>query len=56
MRIPAEDSVAVGVTSSSPRGADGNVEFFFHCRKAGAAVDDAVLDAVVAAANAEEGA
>ena len=45
--------VAVGVTPSSPRGADGNVEFLFRCRKDGPAVADDALDAAVDAANAE---
>jgi 23S rRNA (cytidine1920-2'-O)/16S rRNA (cytidine1409-2'-O)-methyltransferase len=45
--------VPVGVTPSSPRGADGNVEFFFHCRKDGRALADGALDTAVDAAHAE---
>jgi len=45
---------AVAATPSPLRGADGNIEFFFHCRKDGAApVGDDALDAVVMAAHAD---
>jgi 23S rRNA (cytidine1920-2'-O)/16S rRNA (cytidine1409-2'-O)-methyltransferase len=54
-RLGESGLVAVGVTPSSPRGADGNVEFFFHARKAGPGVGDAALDAAVAAAQREDG-
>jgi len=39
--------VAVDAIVSPLRGADGNVEFFFSCRKHGEAVGDAALDACV---------
>ncbi len=43
---------AVAVLPSPLRGADGNVEFFLHCRKdAGATLGDDELDAAVAAAH-----
>lgn len=44
--------LVVAVMASPLRGADGNVEFFVHARKQGAAVDPAALDAAVAEAPA----
>ena len=48
---------AVAVMPSPLRGADGNVEFFLHCRKeAATTVPEDALDAVVAAAHGNPGA
>jgi 23S rRNA (cytidine1920-2'-O)/16S rRNA (cytidine1409-2'-O)-methyltransferase len=52
--LESHELVVVGAAASPLRGADGNVEFFFHARRAGDGaaiddrVDDAALDAVVA--------
>jgi 23S rRNA (cytidine1920-2'-O)/16S rRNA (cytidine1409-2'-O)-methyltransferase len=48
--------VAIDAMTSPLRGADGNVEFLFHCRRDGVPVDDAVLDACVDDAMAHPGA
>jgi 23S rRNA (cytidine1920-2'-O)/16S rRNA (cytidine1409-2'-O)-methyltransferase len=48
--------VTIGAMVSPLRGADGNVEFLFHCRAHGALVDNAVLDAAVDDAVAHPGA
>ena len=59
LRRVRDDLVEPGVlvataTVSSLRGADGNIEFFFHCRKGtNQLVDDEALDAAVDAAHAE---
>jgi len=42
----------VGATLSPLRGPAGNVEFFYQLRRFGAAIGDAELDALVAAAHA----
>jgi 23S rRNA (cytidine1920-2'-O)/16S rRNA (cytidine1409-2'-O)-methyltransferase len=48
---------AVAVMASPLRGADGNVEFFLHCRKeAATTVREDALDAVVTAAHGDPGA
>ena len=52
-RLADSGLVAVGVTPSSPQGADGNIEFFFQCRKHGGEVADGALDAAVDAAHRE---
>jgi 23S rRNA (cytidine1920-2'-O)/16S rRNA (cytidine1409-2'-O)-methyltransferase len=52
--LESHELVVVGAAASPLRGADGNVEFFFHARRTGDGaaiddrVDDAALDAVVA--------
>jgi 23S rRNA (cytidine1920-2'-O)/16S rRNA (cytidine1409-2'-O)-methyltransferase len=48
--------VTVGAMVSPLRGADGNVEFLFHCRAQGVLVDDDLLDAAVGDAVAHPGA
>jgi 23S rRNA (cytidine1920-2'-O)/16S rRNA (cytidine1409-2'-O)-methyltransferase len=46
--VAASGVRAIAVTSSPLRGADGNLEFFFHCRKdVSGVVSDADLDAAV---------
>ncbi|MEX1006731.1 MAG: SAM-dependent methyltransferase, partial [Acidimicrobiia bacterium] len=45
--LAAADLVAVAAMTSPLRGADGNVEFLFHCRKHGVPVDNGALDACV---------
>jgi len=52
----ARGLIAIDAMTSPLRGADGNVEFLFHCRRDGVAVDDAVLDACVDDAMAHPGA
>jgi len=48
--------VTIDAMVSPLRGADGNVEFLFHCRAHGAPVDDTALDATVDDAVAHPGA
>ena len=47
---------ALAAMPSPLRGADGNVEFFLHCRKDAASLPDATIDATVAAAHTQTGA
>lgn len=54
--LRARGLVAIDAMTSPLRGADGNVEFLFHCRRDGVPVDDAVLDACVDDAMAHPGA
>ncbi len=54
--LAAHGVVTVDAMVSPLRGADGNVEFLFHCRAHGVLVDDAVLDASVDDAVAHPGA
>jgi 23S rRNA (cytidine1920-2'-O)/16S rRNA (cytidine1409-2'-O)-methyltransferase len=47
--------VAIDAALSPLRGPAGNVEFFYHLRQAGVPIDDARIDALVAAAHGREG-
>jgi 23S rRNA (cytidine1920-2'-O)/16S rRNA (cytidine1409-2'-O)-methyltransferase len=54
--VAAADLVPLAVMASPLRGADGNVEFLFHCGKGAAIVADGALDACVDDAVARPGA
>ena len=54
--LAANGVVTVDAMVSPLRGADGNVEFLFHCRAHGVPADDAALDASVDEAVAHPGA